>query len=106
MTAFKTQAVAHHFAELMILELSSEQLLEAVELNRTQQYENCCGTYNFTDSNAVMLAAYAKIYGLSEDNVNLNDDAVMRTMNDAWSIAKAADFAPTAIIPYDILLLR
>jgi len=104
MTVIKTQAVAFEFARILREWLTSKEMRVVLRRNKIRGMRNCCATHDFCDPNMAMLEAYARIHKISENDIDLNADDVVERMNEAWSIAKAAQFRPSAIIPPNISL--
>jgi hypothetical protein len=72
--------------------LTREQFREAVERNKAQAegWANpVCHTHDFCDANVLMLEAWAEMFGGEPDPAS-DEDAEL--INDAWFIAKAAEF--------------
>lgn len=103
MTSIRTTALAFKFAEILVSWLSSEELQQVVERNKSYD-DSCCASHDFCDPNMAMLEAYAFVHRIDENDIDLQGEGVMEQMNEAWLIAKRADFAPTAILPNNLSL--
>jgi hypothetical protein len=77
---------------ILIRRYIAGNLPKAIELNRG--YEFGCATHNFCDSNAVMLEALECTFG-RDPLVGEMTDADAALINDAWSLAKFAEFSLT-----------
>ena len=97
-------AVAKEFCKVLHEWLTPTQLKEAVRLNKTKTYKNCCASHDFCDANMAMYLAFHNL-GLRAnidcdgwDKVNTDQDftpvmlAAEDVWNAAWDDAKAASF--------------
>lgn len=73
------------FSKLLKQELTPEQLNEMKELNKSEPDNNICHSHDFCDANQIMLEAFENILHREPD---LNDQADIDLINNAWSIAK------------------
>ncbi len=92
MNVVTVESLAAEFSHMVRCELTLDQLAEVRRRNQTPQYTGCCATHDFTDTNMLMLATYASLAGIDEDEVPLDDEGVQATMNSAWDMARAAEF--------------
>lgn len=93
--AVSAVALARAFSEALHGYLGAGIMRTVVEKNAGAKRDNCCASHDFCDANMVMLGEYARLSGEHEDDVDL--DAVIPQFNDAWDIAKAAEFDVTRI---------
>ena len=85
--------LAREFGSLLQEELTSAQFREAIYLNKVEAVLGVCHSHDFCDANMVMLAAFEKIMGKQPSFLDGEEDAAeLELWNDAWAIAKAADF--------------
>lgn len=86
----KAYDLARAFAEELNSTLTPEQM-EEVNLRNTEDTDkSICHSHDFTDANQVMLNALAR-FGM---DFSVDGTALI---NDAWDIAKCAEFSPAAI---------
>lgn len=73
--------------------LSVSDFREMIDRNKTETDEGICHSHDYCDANMVMHEAFAETFGRdSLDATNGMTDEDIETWNDAWAIAKAADF--------------
>lgn len=72
--------------------------LEAVrECNRTTHADpGVCASHDFCDANMAMLEAWRRCTG--SDEIDANDQAQAAAWNEAWKLAKAAEFDPARLV--------
>lgn len=71
-------------------ETIDDVMKEIVRRNTTPDYaEHSCATHDFCDANMPMFEAFEKVVGRE---LNLEDDAEMKLINKAWTIARKAEF--------------
>ncbi len=90
----RAKKLADEFTRLMWLELTDEQMEEAIVLNKTEEYsDGSCATHNFCDANMVMFEAFQKIE-VREPNMDEmdRDNNDVDVWNKAWDIARDNDF--------------
>lgn len=83
--------LAKAFAEKLNEVLTAEQMEQVNDLNAGARYAglNVCHSHDFCDANQVMLDALGEEFD--------NSDEQNKLINEAWEIAKRAEFSPTAI---------
>lgn len=82
--------LAREFGSRIQEALSRAQFRAAVDANKADGYESpICHTHDYCDSNVCMLQAFESTFGREPDSASEADAA---TINEAWQIAKAADF--------------
>jgi hypothetical protein len=102
--AFKTaKMVARKFSQLLRKEMQAD-LDIAIKRNRAERDHGVCHTHDFCDANMVMDAAM-RACGIDPDKAKDEDgepiepfDAEFTALwNEAWNIAKGAEFDPKRI---------
>jgi len=86
------QNLALAFQRELNAELEPAQILEIIQLNAAETNPNVCHSHDFCDANEVMLAAWEAETG-EPCEYDANCERTAATMNEAWSLAKAAEFA-------------
>lgn len=92
-TDTRTETLAREFSARLSLELGDETMNEIARRNARTNYTKSCASHDFCDSNMVMLAAFADVFGLDEDTACdrlLGED--LDLVNDAWDEAVYAEF--------------
>lgn len=80
--------------------LTSDQLIE-VDRRNNARADSTCATHDFCDANMAMLAAIQVLTKESEDEACdrllslTNDDPLLDTVNDGWTLAKVEGFHPS-----------
>lgn len=86
--------VAAEFARVLHEWLSPAQMREVVARNETSDYDDCCATGDFCDSNMAMDEAFTKVMGreieLGEGTRQSRADVDL--WGKAWDIAKRMNF--------------
>lgn len=82
--------LAQIFGEKLQEALDDEQLRAAIARNNAEgPHSEVCHSHDFCDANMVMDAAWREMFGQELDPTN---QAECDIWNDAWAIAKAANF--------------
>lgn len=82
--------LAKLFGEKVQWALSVTEFREAIDRNKAEGPQSIvCHTHDFCDANMLMLEAWEEFFG-GEPDVSSEEDAAI--INEAWAIAKAADF--------------
>ena len=82
--------LAKLFGEKVQEALSVAEFRAAVDANKSEGPQSgVCHTHDYCDANMLMAAAWQEFFG-SEPDVSKEEDTLI--WNDAWEIAKAADF--------------
>ena len=82
--------LAQVFSEKVQETLTAAQFREAVYLNKVDgPHSPVCHTHDYCDANMLMAAAWEDFFGQAPDVASEADAAIW---NEAWAIAKAADF--------------
>tara|TARA_R110000868_G_scaffold140148_1_gene355467 strand:- start:397 stop:720 length:324 start_codon:yes stop_codon:yes gene_type:complete len=82
--------LARLFGEQVQAALSATEFRAAVDANKSDGPDSTvCHTHDYCDANMLMLAAWQEFFGGEPDVSSEEDTAIW---NDAWSIAKAAEF--------------
>lgn len=88
-------AVANCFIENVLYQIGPDALEKVRGRNRLGQYEGCCASHDFCDSNMSMCAAMGKIVGVGEMPDEASDPQFVtwvRFVNAAWDLARACEF--------------
>jgi len=85
-----SEQLARTFTRRIIDWLDNDTIAEVNRRNVLREYEGCCATHDFCDSNQAMIEAL-KTFGLEFDH-NL-----IELINEAWDRAKQAGFAAANI---------
>ena len=101
--------LARTFSRLLADEMGEDNLWEAVERNdRDAERSLCCHTHDFCDANQVMLDALAEHGILCDESPDaercLPADEYMVLAEEAWDIAKGAEFDSESIQQLQALL--
>jgi hypothetical protein len=90
----ETIRLAREFGTLIQGALTVRQFRDVVDLNKTEPADsNVCHSHDFCDANMCMLEAFQNVFGREPGILTGEDDETdTRLWNDAWAIAKAADF--------------
>jgi hypothetical protein len=87
--------VAKSFSRLLHGDLGPTKMAVVLERNRAEESKGVCHSHDFCDANMTMLDAM-KEHGLMQDEgVSLGDQDT-DTWNEAWDIAKRAEFVVDA----------
>ncbi len=84
------KGLAAEFCNQLALQLSGPDLAEAVRRNTLAALCDVCHTHDFCDANMVMYDAWHAHLG---EDMDLQNDAHIALWNNAWRIAKAAEFS-------------
>lgn len=89
--AAKQFAMAKKFARLLRREIGPKNLAEVRKRNadNARKDSDACASHDFCDANMVMLATYASVSDMYEDDVDVGDQEVLDEFNAAWDCAKA-----------------
>jgi len=85
--------IATAFTRILNEWLTPEQIIEVNRKNSTPEYNNCCATHDYCDSNVAMLEAFKEVMGREHafaDEETLEADTDIT--NAAWQIAKNKKF--------------
>lgn len=83
-------ALAREFGSLIQGEFTCRQFREMVYANKRELEDSVvCHTHDYCDANMVMLEAFQTVFQREPD---MESDDDLELWNDAWAIAKAADF--------------
>lgn len=85
--------LARDFMSEVAKRLTAAELREVRALNATPEYQGACATHNFADTNLLMATALER-QGIELD---CGDEAQLAAWNQAWSMAKAAEFSPSKL---------
>lgn len=92
--------LAREFSAILRQWISPTDMAAVVEANKTPKYQGVCATHDYCDPNQAMLDAITKLglewYG--------SDDPLDPLIDDAWKIAKQADFDPEKIVDWRFLI--
>lgn len=82
--------LANEFSRIVKRDLS-DKLFEINLRNKEQSYilSNCCATHDFCDANELMAEAFKTVVGTE---IDLQNDVHLDLWNNAWNIAKQAEF--------------
>lgn len=80
---------ANTFSLVLRQWLTKEQMIEVVKRNRETDNEALCASHDFCDANMAMLEAFTAANG-HEPSAESDEDT--RLWNEAWEMAKAANF--------------
>jgi hypothetical protein len=82
--------LAREFGTMIQEAFTRQQFNIMLDRNKAEPAESgVCHTHDFCDANMYMHEAFEKTFGREPDT---NDDSDLESWNDAWAIAKAADF--------------
>lgn len=84
------KTLARAFSYQLRQEIGLIDLMTVIRLNREEENKNICHSHDFCDANMVMLDAGVVLGYWTEENFDLDDCSAI--VNDAWAIAKAANF--------------
>lgn len=70
-------------------ELPRAQFRQVIDRNKCESNDLICHSHDFVDANMVMLAAFEDVYKRA---IDMDNEEELELWNDAWAIAKAADF--------------
>ncbi|MER9524025.1 hypothetical protein NKI96_10615 [Mesorhizobium sp. M0292] len=86
--------LAREFGSMMQAELSPRQFRAMCDANKAEPEDSgICHSHDYVDANMVMLAAFQETFGREPFFLNNPKDTIdLEVWNDAWAIAKAADF--------------
>jgi len=91
-----TLKLARAFSEEVQAAFSAREFREVCDRNKSggiYDDDMCCATHEFCDANMLMLAAFQKAFGrnpLPDEGEMSEADTTL--WNDAWAVAKAAEF--------------
>lgn len=88
------------FCGILAAWLTDDEMAEVVARNKAEQNPGVCHSHDFCDANMAMLEAGVTVFGreiVDLEGGPLGDHAGVELWNEAWSIAKAADFDPSKI---------
>lgn len=88
-------SVAREFSSLLRYALGEEKMRKVRARNRAPSSLSTCASHDFCDANMVMLEALSSVTGIAEDDVDLG--AMAGTINEAWDLAKKAEFRAAGI---------
>lgn len=90
MTIDQKIKLAQAFGAKLQEEMTFCEFRAVIDQNKLEpEGSDVCHSHDYCDANMPMFAAFSEVIGHSPD---LGDDADMELWNDAWKIAKAADF--------------
>lgn len=81
--------LANAFIKVVEYNLTAPQIEQVVKLNKTFDYISCCATHDFCDANELMAEAFKTVVGTE---IDLQNDVHLDLWNNAWNIAKQAEF--------------
>lgn len=81
--------LAREFGSRIQEALTPHQFRDMVDRNKAEAFDTVCHSHDFCDANVYMAEAFEAVMG-RENDVSCARDADL--WNDAWTIAKAADF--------------
>lgn len=82
-------ALARAFSAKLQEDLTASQVRQMIDLNKCEASDSICHSHDFCDANMPMSDAFEAIVGRQ---IDMDADADLDLWNDAWAIAKAADF--------------
>jgi hypothetical protein len=93
-TTVDSRRLAREFARLIRRDYTPAQLAVVRSRNRELRLTDphCCATHDFYDANMIMLEACANVSGVPESKHDFGDEALCAVVNEAWDLAKAAEF--------------
>lgn len=83
--AITAAALATEFVSVLKSWLEPVQFLQMRFRNARQENANICHSHDYCDANMAMLAAYSKLTGTPEDDVDIDDS--VEIMGEAWTLA-------------------
>lgn len=91
------KSLAGRFAEYLRRDLTTDELVEVISLNKAETDPMICHSHDFLDANMTMHEAFTDVVGrepfLSDEPAGLDaHQADVDLFNEAWNIAKRADF--------------
>jgi hypothetical protein len=97
------KTVAREFSKVLHSWLSKEEMALVVARNAAQTDALICHSHDFCDANMAMAEAFSNLglktaADLSEGGENPEWDASVSLWNEAWGIAKAAQFDASKIV--------
>lgn len=103
------ETVARAFCSELLRAIGPIDLSEAAKLNAADEDKNCCHTHDYCDSNVCMDEAFKRTSGFSSmdfegDKIisgGCMSEAAMNVWNQAWTMAKAANFSMPKL-PYRV----
>ena len=90
--------VASSFCNEIQKHLGNETLREVIKLNETAEYQEACATHDFCDPNQIMA-------DVLESLGHEFDTSLLPLINDAWLLARAAEFQSAKLPPAESLKL-
>jgi hypothetical protein len=89
-----TIALARAFGAEIQAALTRREFREMIDRNKSSHTDDgICASHDFVDANMYMLDAFKKTFGREPAILTDADDEIdAKLWNDAWAIAKAADF--------------
>ena len=95
-----TSKVARKFAEVLRSWLSPEEIAQVIALNKAEPSDNAvCHSHDYCDANMAMIEAL-ELEALDFGGLETNPpeyDAAIELWNEAWTLAKNADFNPEVL---------
>lgn len=88
----KIRKIGEAFASALLREIGKKNFAKVRTRNAVHAEagnRGICASHDFCDANMTMLAAYCKVTGVKEDDVAIDDQAVLDEFNAAWDYAKA-----------------
>ena len=75
--------------------LTDSEISEINAANAASGYDvSTCASHDYCDSNMAMLEAISNVTGIPGDDIDVSDARFCELLNEAWAIAKRADFDP------------
>lgn len=81
--------LAREFGSLIQQDLGRAEFRQVIERNKNEDDSSICHTHDFCDANMLMSQAFQTVFERPFDG---NYDPHIKVWNDAWQVAKAADF--------------
>ena len=73
--------------------LADSEISEINAANAASGYDvSTCASHDYCDSNMAMLEAISNVTGIPGDDIDVSDARFCELLNEAWAIAKRADF--------------
>lgn len=91
------EIIARAFCRQLQRYLAPKQFAEVIARNAKEPNKNVCHSHDFCDANVLMDEAFRDVAGFSAtdtggDDIGCMNDKCVDLFNEAWSIAKAANF--------------
>jgi hypothetical protein len=81
--------LAYRFTDMLTSKVGINNIKLINSLNKKHNDDKYCASQEITDANAIMIEVFKSYFGFEPDIENIE---VAKLINDAWSIAKKAEF--------------